>query len=316
GGSGRRGRGGLLRSELARARLGRFGSLALGALLLLALAPLRCELLFLATERLGLGVRLFLAAKQIFLARMRGGGVLGGRGDVVALDEGALLAHLDLDRARLAARVGLLDLAGRLANEGDLLALAGRGGAVCRAQMVEQARLVALGQRVVGGGLAHAGRPQLLEQRRRGAVELGGELGDGGRCHRGAYPWVVVSCDVSASAVALAAFSCAAASAANQCSRAFMISVFAASASISVSSTSSSTARSARSSRVCTPPASSLAISSGVRPSRSRRSCETSPLCSSRAMSIVSSASLARVRSSLTVSSSKLAISSISCIGT
>ena len=73
---------------------------------------------------------------------------------VVALDEGALLAHLDLDGARLAARIGLLDLAGRLARQRDLLALAAGGGAVRGAQEVEQALLVGLGQRVVGRRLA------------------------------------------------------------------------------------------------------------------------------------------------------------------
>ena len=159
-------------------------------------------------------------------------GVLGRRRDLVALDEGALLAHLDLDRARLAARVGLLDLARRLARQRDLLALAARGGAVRGAQVVEQARLVALGDRVAGRRLADAGRLQLLEQRRGRAIELGGELGDGCRCHRCLYPCVVVSCAAlarsrptlaAASAAAWAAFSCAAASAANQCSRAFMI---------------------------------------------------------------------------------------------
>ena len=45
-------------------------------------------------------------------------------GAVVALDEDALLAHLDLDGARLAGGIGLLDLAGLLARQRDLLALA------------------------------------------------------------------------------------------------------------------------------------------------------------------------------------------------
>src|SRR5205085_5885714 len=120
----------LLRRDLARTRLGRFGGLALRALLLLALAPLRRELFFLGAQLLGLGVLLLLAPAQLFLARLGGNGILGGRRDLVALDEGALLAHLDLDRARLAARVGLLDLARRLARQRDLLALAARGCAV------------------------------------------------------------------------------------------------------------------------------------------------------------------------------------------
>ena len=51
--------------------------LALGPLLLLALAPLRRELFFLGAQPLGLGVRLFLAPAQLFLARLGAGGVLG-----------------------------------------------------------------------------------------------------------------------------------------------------------------------------------------------------------------------------------------------
>jgi hypothetical protein len=56
-------------------------------------------------------------------------------------------------------------------------------GAVRGAQEVEQALLVGLGERVVGRLLGHAGRLQLLEQRRRRAIELRGELGDGGHGH-------------------------------------------------------------------------------------------------------------------------------------
>src|SRR5205085_8620033 len=132
--------------------------------LLLALAALFLELGFLLAQQLGLGLGLQLATLEFGVVDRRRGGRLGRAGTVVALDEGALLAHLDLDRARLAARIGLLDLAGRLARERDLLALAGRGGAVCRSQVVEQARLVALGERIVGRSLADAGRLQLLEQ--------------------------------------------------------------------------------------------------------------------------------------------------------
>ena len=58
------------------------------------------------------------------------------------LHEHALLAHLDLDRARLAGRVGLLDLAGLLARQRDLLLRL--DGAVRLAQVVEQPRLVRL----------------------------------------------------------------------------------------------------------------------------------------------------------------------------
>jgi hypothetical protein len=70
-------------------------------------------------------------------------------GRVVALDEDPLLAHLDLDRARLAAGIGLLDLAGALARQRDLLALGASVPCDC-AQVLEQALLVGVGQRVVG----------------------------------------------------------------------------------------------------------------------------------------------------------------------
>jgi hypothetical protein len=93
------------------------GSFALQALLLLALAALLGQFLFLLTDQLGLAAGLFLAAGEFGL--LGGGGILGGGAarDVVTLDEGALLAHLHLDGARLAARIGLLDLAGRLAGQ-------------------------------------------------------------------------------------------------------------------------------------------------------------------------------------------------------
>ena len=46
-------------------------------------------------------------------------GAPGAGALLLAVDEHALLAHLDLDRARLAARVGLLDLGGLLARQRD-----------------------------------------------------------------------------------------------------------------------------------------------------------------------------------------------------
>ena len=65
----------------------------------------------------------------------------GGVAAFVALDEGALLAHFHLDGAGLAGGVGLLDLAGGLLHQGDLLAL-GRGGAVAGLQVTQQLLLV------------------------------------------------------------------------------------------------------------------------------------------------------------------------------
>src|SRR5438067_385522 len=78
---------------------------------------------FLAAQQLGLRLRFGLATLQLGLVN-HGCGTRLNCGGLVALDEGALLADLDLDRARLAARVGLLDFAGRFAGERDLLALA------------------------------------------------------------------------------------------------------------------------------------------------------------------------------------------------
>ena len=70
-----------------------------------------------------------------------------GVGAFVPLDEGALLADLHLDRAGLAPGVGLLDLAGGLLHQGDLLAFA-RGGAVAGLQVAEQLLLVGVAERV------------------------------------------------------------------------------------------------------------------------------------------------------------------------
>src|SRR6218665_48313 len=216
---------------------------------------------------------------------------------IVALDEGALFAHLHLYRARLAGGVGLLDLAGGLFDQRDLFAVDG-GRAMAGLQVGEQPLLVRFGQRIGEGGLAHARCLELIEQGCRRFFEFGGELGDGIAGHIGFGLPGLYACP------------------ANQCSRAFMIKALASSSDCPVRSVSSSMARSARSSRVCTPPLANWAISAGDRPPRSRRSWETSSTLSSRAISIVSSASLARARSSLTVSSSKLSISSISCNGT
>src|SRR5207237_3868296 len=114
----------------------------------LAQAALLRKLFLLLAHQFGLGARLFLAAAQFGLLRSgSGSGLLLGRG-IVALDERALLAHLDLDRAGLAARVRLLDLAGRLAGQRDLLALA-PVRAVRGAQVVEQPLLVCVVQRFV-----------------------------------------------------------------------------------------------------------------------------------------------------------------------
>src|SRR5690606_15456093 len=108
-------------SLLTGARLRR---LALGALLFFACALLLCQVGLLATQQLGLTPRLLLAPLQLGVVDHRLGRLRLRRGRVVALDEGALLADLDLDRARATAGIGLLDLARRAPGQGDLLALA------------------------------------------------------------------------------------------------------------------------------------------------------------------------------------------------
>jgi hypothetical protein len=101
---------------------------------------------FLACDQFRLTARVFFATRLF-------GGVDDGRrfcrfrrDEIVTLDEGALLAHFDLDRARFAARVSLLDLGGFLAGHRDLLLFALVGGAVGTAQMVQQLILIILGQ--------------------------------------------------------------------------------------------------------------------------------------------------------------------------
>ena len=135
------------------------------------------------------------------------------RARIVALDENALLLDLDLDGARLAARVGLLDdLGGLLARQRDLVLRLGR--AVRPAQVVEELGLVLLREDVLGDALVHAGRAQLLEQLRGLDLQLACELRNARLCHG------VRSTPAS-----------------NQCSRAFMIRLLARSVSIAVSST-------------------------------------------------------------------------------
>jgi len=145
------------------------------------------QLFFLATQQLRLTTGFFLTTRQFGFVDHRRGGHIDRRsrclGDfVVALDEGALLANLDLDGARAARSVGLLDFRGRLFDQGDLLALATRS-AVGGLEMVEQRLLVGFGHDVRGSGLAHAGSRQLLQQQGSGFVEFIGELGDGGTGH-------------------------------------------------------------------------------------------------------------------------------------
>src|SRR5260221_199723 len=126
-----------------------------------------------------LGLRLALARLDFVDDRGHGrGGLdrLGRRLDLVDLHEGALLANLDLDGSRLAGGVGLLDLGRLLARERDLLLLF--LVAVHLAQVVEEARLVLLGDRVLARFLLHASGLKLLEQQGDRELELLGKLGD------------------------------------------------------------------------------------------------------------------------------------------
>jgi hypothetical protein len=127
----------------------RLGGVALALILLFTLAALLGELFLLAAQQLGMAAGLVGAALQLGLVDHRRGGLDIGLGhrSLVALDEGALLAHLDLNRACLARRIGLLDLAGALARDADLLAL---DWAQCRGSGRNRASAPCrLGQRVV-----------------------------------------------------------------------------------------------------------------------------------------------------------------------
>ena len=167
-------------------RLGtRLGFVALALLLSFAQALLLGQIVLLAAQQLGMTARFLCAPREFGLVddgRRRRGGLLGSR-RLVTLDEGALLADLDLDRACLAGRIGLLDFARALARDADLLAFAGRRRAVAGAQVLEQAFLVAIGQRIVGRLLRQASRLQLVEQCGGRPVQLGSKLCDGGHSH-------------------------------------------------------------------------------------------------------------------------------------
>src|SRR6185503_19683742 len=159
------------------------------ALALLLFAQLGC----LKLGQLLLAARLFLAQLDLFRVDRRGrrgrrrrrrrlgGHRLGGDFGRIALHEYALLAHLDLHRAVLAGGIGLLDLAGVLAGQRDLVLLLRR--AVHLAQVLEQARLVLLGERIVGLLLVDARGAQLLEQHRGRDFQLARELGNAGLRH-------------------------------------------------------------------------------------------------------------------------------------
>ena len=99
-------------------------------------------------------------------------------GFIFAANQHALLAHLDLDRARLAGRIGGLDLRGLLARQRDALLGLGRG-AMLLAQVIEQPGLIDLGELVALFFRGHSGGGELLQQRAGGHLEFRCELFDG-----------------------------------------------------------------------------------------------------------------------------------------
>ena len=157
---------------------GGFAGLTLGAFLRFALAAGFGQLLFLSTQGIGLGTRLFFATGQLDFGLVD----LLRATRLIALDEHTLLLDFDLDGASLAGGVCLLDFGGRLAGQRDFLAV-GPGRAVGGAQVIEQTLLVGLRQHVVGCRLGHAGRLELFQQCRSRAIQLRGELCDGGHGH-------------------------------------------------------------------------------------------------------------------------------------
>ncbi len=185
--AGSRGNGGLLGFGLGLGAGGGFGRLPVGTLLLVAQPLALGQFGLLLAQQRGLGLRLVFETHQlggVDLRRLGNRGRSRRRRRLVALDEGALLADLDLDGARLAAGISLLDFAGRFPRQRDLLAL-GTGRAVGGTQVIEQPLLVGVGQGIVRRRLADPCRLQLIEQCSSGAVQLGGELGDGGHGHCG-----------------------------------------------------------------------------------------------------------------------------------
>ncbi|MCY1531381.1 hypothetical protein D9M68_666050 [compost metagenome] len=160
----------------ARRGLGRFGSHPIlfgfgrAGFFGFALLAFQQQLFFLATQQLGLVACIFFTTGQFGLIddgdcrRLWLGHDFRCDHIVVALDEGALLAHLDLDRAGTTGGVGLLDFAGRFLDQRDFLAFTARG-AMAGLEVAQQLLLVRLGDRVGSRVFGHPGRGELLQQR-------------------------------------------------------------------------------------------------------------------------------------------------------
>ncbi len=112
--------------------------------------------------------------------RRSGHGGLGTGGldqfGAVTLDQHALFADFDLDRARTPGTVGLVDFRRLAARQHDLLA---HVGAVRTPQGFEQGALVCFGHVGVHRIQLDAGRAEMIQQDVGGHVQFFGELGDG-----------------------------------------------------------------------------------------------------------------------------------------
>ncbi|MGF6466349.1 hypothetical protein QFZ89_001507 [Paraburkholderia youngii] len=160
------------RSLLARLTLGLFA---------LELFLTRLQLLRLLFQQLGFVTCFFLTTLQFEIFDVRAFGhmircIPAFRDGLVAADERALLAHLDLNGASFARRIGLLDLRRMPARQRDL-ALVGIVRAMRLAQVIEQTRLVRLGQVVVFARFLDARCLQLLEQHASRHFQFRGKLG-------------------------------------------------------------------------------------------------------------------------------------------
>ena len=95
----------------------------------------------------------------------------------IALDECTLLAYFNLNRARLASGIGLLDFRRFLAGQRNLFLFAFRRGTAHTAQVLKETILVFLRQRIGLGALFNSSRSQLGQQQIRRHFQLGGKLG-------------------------------------------------------------------------------------------------------------------------------------------
>ncbi len=108
---------------------------------------LLAQFCFLARDQLGLSASLFRTTCNLSIIDNAGLGLLDFLDDrgIVTLDEGTLLSDLDLNSARLAAGIRLLDFRCFFTGQGDLFLLAIPCRAMDLAQMPEQLVLVFLG---------------------------------------------------------------------------------------------------------------------------------------------------------------------------